>query len=575
MNANWGGLLGEKIPAVSDALGQIITRNFGTSTDAKKATQWYSVLASGPGIVGLGSRVMRTTRSSPHRSMKKDIWDITNPQHLNGGVNHFGSPFNFPEEFVTVYRLHSLVPDLIEYRDLADPNAIRNKIPVVETFQAKSTDAVRSRGLANWAVSMGRQRLGLLALGNTPQFLQNIRIPRLNSETKQIDVAALDLIRDREHGVPRFNEFRRQYGLRQLTSFDDFIDQHTPADSKAASSGGSPDAARGLRPAHVRRLQGDHGHAGQSRQSKINDCLGHPNGSMVDNVEDVDTVVGWLAESTRPHGFAISETQFVVFILNASRRLFSDRFFTSSFRPEFYTQLGIDWVNNNGPGPKQMEKGTPNGHAQPVSPLKRVLLRTMPELAAELDGAVNAFDPWARDRGEFYSLEWKPRRGAESDEAFTRSSSGELGYDRDRATDRDRVFQQGDRQVLPAGRFDYSRAELIAAERARNSAYHARDEGADQGLTGRAESGTTQSSRYNSRAESQGRLPARCLRQLVRDQFPDREHSQDVRRRRIAEKGETGVLQMQPTQSGSPTDYGRSSHRTQSGDYTNQKREDV
>jgi len=80
---------------------------------------------------------------------KKDIWDITNPQHLNGGVNHFGSPFNFPEEFITVYRLHSLVPDLIEYRELSDPNPIRNKIPVVETFQAKATDAVRSRGLAN------------------------------------------------------------------------------------------------------------------------------------------------------------------------------------------------------------------------------------------------------------------------------------------------------------------------------------------------------------------------------------------------------------------------------------------
>ena len=65
---------------------------------------------------------------------------------------------------------------------------------------------------------------------------------------------------------------------------------------------------------------------------------------MVDNIEDVDTVVGWLAESTRPHGYAISETQFVVFILNASRRLFSDRFFTSGFRPEFYTKLGVDWV---------------------------------------------------------------------------------------------------------------------------------------------------------------------------------------------------------------------------------------
>jgi hypothetical protein len=139
---------------------------------------------------------------------------------------------------------------------------------------------------------------------------------------------------------------------------------------------------------------------------------------MVDNIEDIDTVVGWLAESTRPHGYAISETQFVVFILNASRRLFSDRFFTSSFRPEFYSYLGVDWVNHNGPGPVQMEVGTPNGHAQPVSPLKRVLLRTIPELAAQLQGVVNVFDPWARDRGEYYSLDWKPRPGAESDEAF-------------------------------------------------------------------------------------------------------------------------------------------------------------
>ena len=128
--------------------------------------------------------------------------------------------------------------------------------------------------------------------------------------------------------------------------------------------------------------------------------------------------MGWLAETTRPHGFAISETQFVVFILNASRRLYSDRFFTSSFRPEFYTRLGIDWVNNNGPV-AMYEPRPVNGHThQPVSPLKRVLLRTIPELAPELDQVVDAFDPWARDRGEYYSLKWAPRKGAESDEAF-------------------------------------------------------------------------------------------------------------------------------------------------------------
>jgi hypothetical protein len=42
----------------------------------------------------------------------------------------------------------------------------------------------------------------------------------------------------------------------------------------------------------------------------------------------------------------------------------------------------------------------------------------MPELAGELQAVVNAFDPWARDRGEYYSLDWKAREGAEEDEGF-------------------------------------------------------------------------------------------------------------------------------------------------------------
>src|SRR3989442_10234411 len=88
-------------------------------------------------------------------------------------------------------------------------------------------------GLANWALSLGRQRLGLLALQNHPRFLQNLAMPHLRSATNQLDIAALDLIRDRERGVPRFNEFRRQYGLKSLTDFDDFVDQRLPADAPA------------------------------------------------------------------------------------------------------------------------------------------------------------------------------------------------------------------------------------------------------------------------------------------------------------------------------------------------------
>jgi hypothetical protein len=407
MNANWNGLLGSGDPDVSRALSQIVTKSFGRSEDAAKATQWYSVFASGPGIFGLGSQ-------NKH-------YDITKADSINGGVNHFGSPFNFPEEFVSVYRLHPLVPDLLEYRDLKkDPNAIQEKIAVINTFEGKSVDAMHTGGMANWGLTMGRQRLGLLTLHNHPQFMQSITLPRLDTPTKQIDLAALDIIRDREHGVPRFNEFRRQYGLRQLTSYDDFIDK--PLDT-------SSDAYKQQKQAidQMRQLYGTHvcdaskvitDAQVNADGTPINDCLGHANGSVVDNIEDVDTVVGYLAEFTRPHGFAISETQFVVFILNASRRLFSDRFFTSSFRPEFYTTMGVSWVENNGPGAAVMEKGEPNGHQEPVLPLKRILLRNIPELKAELDPVVNSFDPWARDRGQYYSLAWKPRAGAEGDPAF-------------------------------------------------------------------------------------------------------------------------------------------------------------
>ena len=110
-------------------------------------------------------------------------------------------------------------------------------MPVIDTFRAKSTAQMRQGGLSNWAISMGRQRLGLLVLNNHPQFLQNLDIrPRFDMT---LDVPALDIIRDREHGVPRFNEFRRQIGLRQLTSFDDFIDKTLPADSSGRKAAGA------------------------------------------------------------------------------------------------------------------------------------------------------------------------------------------------------------------------------------------------------------------------------------------------------------------------------------------------
>src|SRR5947207_2855756 len=75
-----------------------------------------------------------------------------------------------------------------------------------------------------------------------------------------------------------------------------------------------------------------------------------------------------------PPGFGFSDTAFRIFILMASRRLKSDRFFTTDFRPEVYTETGIRWVTH--------------------TKMKDVLLRHYPELEPALEGLPNAFLPW-------------------------------------------------------------------------------------------------------------------------------------------------------------------------------------
>jgi hypothetical protein len=91
------------------------------------------------------------------------------------------------------------------------------------------------------------------------------------------------------------------------------------------------------------------------------------------SVDEVDTMVGLFAE-TPPPGFGFSDTAFRIFILMASRRLQSDRFLTVDFRPEIYSQFGMDWIANNG--------------------MTSVILRHCPDLAAVLPRSASAFVPW-------------------------------------------------------------------------------------------------------------------------------------------------------------------------------------
>ena len=76
----------------------------------------------------------------------------------------------------------------------------------------------------------------------------------------------------------------------------------------------------------------------------------------------------------RPAGFAFSDTAFRIFVLMASRRLNSDRFFTDYFTPEVYSPVGYQWVVDND--------------------FTSVLLRHWPQLRSTLAGVANPFAPW-------------------------------------------------------------------------------------------------------------------------------------------------------------------------------------
>jgi hypothetical protein len=91
------------------------------------------------------------------------------------------------------------------------------------------------------------------------------------------------------------------------------------------------------------------------------------------DIDQVDLQVGMYAEPLPP-GFGFSDTAFRVFILMASRRLKSDRFFTTDFTPRVYTQTGMDWIADN--------------------TFSTVLLRHAPGLGPALSRVDNAFAPW-------------------------------------------------------------------------------------------------------------------------------------------------------------------------------------
>jgi hypothetical protein len=240
-------------------------------------------------------------------------------------TEHYGVPFSLTEEFTSVYRMHPLLPDDFDLRT-ADGDRPLAQLGFRALAGPHSKEIAATYSLGDLFYSFGTTHPGAIVLRNYPRFLQEYERP----DGKKIDLAATDLVRIRELGVPRYCEFRRLMHLKAPASFAELTD-----DVRLA--------------ADMEELYGD--------------------------IEKVDLMVGLFAEK-RPTGFAFSDTAFRIFILMASRRLNSDRFFTKDFRPEVYSPTGLNWIRDND--------------------MRTVLLRHFPELRPALRRSDNAFAPWKR-----------------------------------------------------------------------------------------------------------------------------------------------------------------------------------
>ncbi|KAG8384794.1 hypothetical protein BUALT_Bualt04G0155500 [Buddleja alternifolia] len=269
--------------------------------------------------------------------------------HIGGGAilsgiiglkkpNDHGVPYSLTEEFVAVYRMHPLLPDKLHLRNIdAAPGPNKSPPPTEEIDMAEligqqGVQNLSKIGFTRQMVSMGHQACGALELWNYPMWLRDL-IPQNVDGTDRpdrVDLAALEIYRDRERSVARYNDFRRALLLIPISKWEDLTD-----DVEAVKT--------------LREVYGN-------------------------DVEELDVMVGLVAEK-KIKGFAISETSFIIFLLMATRRLEADRFFTSDFNEEAYTKKGLEWVNT-------------------TESLKDVLDRHYPEMSDKWMNSTSAFSVW-------------------------------------------------------------------------------------------------------------------------------------------------------------------------------------
>ncbi|KAJ7799743.1 heme peroxidase [Mycena olivaceomarginata] len=245
MNANWYGLAPAWLQSIPDIFSQ------------KIAEAWYGIVGGKPDFAGVS--------------------------------------FAHSEEFVSVYRFHSLLRDNITIRNHVDGKYTANSYNISQYAFRGAQDVIRGNNFSDVVYTFAT---------DYPRFWATIP-PRCSHSLSPAP--------------------RTPWTWARLT-FCATASAAFPATTNSAASSRSF-------PAKTMDDISDDKNAVASLRAIYGE-----------DVEAVDMLAGSLAESPRATGFAFSNTQFQAFILAASRRLMTDRFFTTDYTAGCLDNAFKPWV---------------------------------------------------------------------------------------------------------------------------------------------------------------------------------------------------------------------------------------
>ena len=197
--------------------------------------------------------------------------------------------FTHPEEFVAAYRFHAMLPDTFRVgkrtytlTEIHDWRRI--------CYEECTLDECMRHLLTESPAELG--------LHNTPRAVVSTQGAQ-GAAPREVNFAVIDVARNRERKLPRFNQLRSYIGLRPLASIDELVPPWSEDN------------------AVLRELYG--------------------------TVDEIDLHVGLLAEARMPR-CAVGETTYAIFQVQTDKRIRCDPFFTKFYDEAYYTRAGMELV---------------------------------------------------------------------------------------------------------------------------------------------------------------------------------------------------------------------------------------